>query len=158
MTGERYRASYARLLYEHMRLGHSRDSFAGLEQGGKKAVSRTTVRRWLQRHDAFARACDKGEAAALLFFERRLLAGMREGGNRADTRAAMFVLGKRFADVYGDKAPQSPCEQETPPSSSGMDIRDIDDPERLTCMANSWERRIEDRKRRAGCKDERSIK
>ena len=147
MTTEKYRAAYAPLLREHMSLGHSLESFAALKKDGKKAVSRATVRHWLQQHPSFARAFEEGEAAALLFFERRLLAGMESDKNRVEARAAAAVLSKRFADVWGSRPsstePRDGCEKK------GVDIRDINDPEVLSRLAAFL--------RRAGKRKDRTV-
>ncbi|MEM7495571.1 MAG: hypothetical protein AAF471_05460 [Myxococcota bacterium] len=141
MTDERYRAAYAPLLREHMSLGHSVESFAALKKDGKKAVSRATVERWLKRHASFARAFEEGEAAALLFFERRLLAGMESGKNRVEARAAAAVLSKRFADVWGTRS--SSTEPRDGSEEKRMDIREINDPEELLRLIRSLESKSE---------------
>lgn len=93
----RYRAVYAKLLLEHMKRGLSLESFAALETKQKRPVPPATVTSWVKRHADFAQAYEEGKAAALLFFERRLLNAAQN--DKSDLRSLLAMYRSRRADM-----------------------------------------------------------
>ena len=94
----RYRAIYAELLLEHMSRGHSLESFAALKNDTKKPVTPTTVAAWLKSHEDFAQAYEKGMAATLLFFEKKLL-DTRQNSRPVVSRALLNLYRSCSIDV-----------------------------------------------------------
>ncbi len=158
----KYRAAFAPLLFYHMQRGHSFESFAALDTDKQKLleddppgvwakdqpdfrkhpVSPEIVQEWIDKHPAFAQARATGEAASLLFLEKRLeeaLIGKIKGDKPADTRALIFALAGRFPDVYAKRRSDRPTHTDV--KSAEIDIRYINDPKALAAAARSWEKR-----------------
>lgn len=169
---QKYRSVYAPLLSDHMSQGYSLASFAALEVSRqellarepvapwakscgdfrKERVSRTTVYAWLKQHTGFARAYEQGRDAGLLFYERRLLTMLKgeKAATRLEARLLLFVLQRRFADVYGEQGEQVPEIPKKEHEGDFADITQINDPDELQRLARRWHERENKRRRRRG--------
>ena len=101
-----YKEEYCQQLIDHMSQGKSFQSF-----GAKVRAGRTTLYDWTNKFPEFKEAREIGQAAALDFFETRLIlkasgtTKKTEGINikAIDTGATIFPLKTRFHEVYGEK-------------------------------------------------------
>ncbi|MEM7496282.1 MAG: hypothetical protein AAF471_09350 [Myxococcota bacterium] len=170
MIKQKYRSVYAPLLLDHMSQGHSLAAFAALEVSKqellarepvapwikscrdfrKERVSRTTVYAWLKQHAGFARTYEQGRDAGLLFYERHLLAMLKgeKANARSGARLLVFVLQKRFADVYGEQGEQVPEIPRKKDEEAFPDITQINDPDELLRLARRCNERENKRRRK----------
>jgi transposase len=86
--------------------GLSFQSFAG-----KIGVSFKTLYNWLDQHEEWIEAKDRGHAKALLFFEQEMIRGLwnPERGDKFNTTAWIFAMKNKFG--WSDK-PDEPVDDE----------------------------------------------
>jgi len=94
-----YDELYCDTAREVLARGHS---VAGL--AGEIGVARSTVYKWAEEHDEFSDAIKEGQAAAVRFWEERLIEQSRTGEGNAT--ATIFGLKNRAADEWRDKQEQ----------------------------------------------------
>lgn len=91
-----YDPAYCATAKEVLARGHS---IAGL--AGEIGVARSTVYLWEKEHAEFSDAIKAGQAAAILFWERRLIEQSETG--EGNTTATIFGLKNRAADEWADR-------------------------------------------------------
>jgi regulator of sigma D len=103
-TTSKYEPEFCQKLIDHMSKGKSFESFGHVAKAGRR-----TLYDWVERHPEFKEAKEKAEAAALEFFESRLVAGI--SGQKipnfdhkmSNSTLLIFALKTRFHKVYGEK-------------------------------------------------------
>lgn len=100
----KYEPRFCQMLIDHMSQGKSFESF-----GATAKVGRRTLFDWLEKHQDWKEAKERGEMAALSFFETRLMAGI--SGQKvqnfdhklSNPTLLIFALKTRFHKTYGEK-------------------------------------------------------
>ncbi|ATQ67913.1 hypothetical protein CQW49_08455 [Methylosinus trichosporium OB3b] len=107
-----------------MRLGANGHTIAGI--AGRLGVTRETVYEWARRHPEFSDALQRSKAAAVAFYESRLIHIAQHGGGVGSAAACIFALKARASHEW--LPPRAPDISELPDDSSQM--RDVTpDPE-----------------------------
>ncbi len=94
----KYKPEYCEKLIEHMSIGHSFESFAGIV-----GVCFDTVYRWSNTHQEFSEAKKKGKAAGLLTLEKMAFAGMAGKLPGWNATTWIFYMKNRYAQYYSDR-------------------------------------------------------
>ena len=90
-----YKKKYAEMLFEHMALGYSIESF-----GGEIGVSKRTLYNWMEKHTDFLYAKEKGDMAARLWWEKAGRKGMLTKG----FNAAVWIFNMKNRCGWSDRA------------------------------------------------------
>lgn len=97
----KYKPEYCEMLIEYMRDGGTIQTF-----GATIDVTRATIYNWIDEHEDFKAAKDKGVQLAQKYFEdkakRKLDADDRMAKN-IDTTMLIFMMKTRFHDTYSEK-------------------------------------------------------
>ena len=132
MSVPKYKPEYCAMLIEHMKKGHSYESF-----GSVVGCGRSTIYGWEEGHKDWKAAKKEAFERAMYFFEQRLIAkvsGQDIKGvdtKKIDTACLIFALKTRFYQTYSEpkeeKAEQKPIEIKLNYSQSNKEDEGQDD-------------------------------
>lgn len=99
-----------------LRLGAQGYSLTGI--AGRLGVARDTIYEWARRHSEFSDALQRAKAAAVAFYEGRLIHITQRGGGVGSAAAAIFALKARASSEW--LPPRAPDLGELPDDSALM--------------------------------------